>query len=111
VGGNQSEHFARLSMTTEGLLGEHDRVIHSHFKHAAAGGSQTDLRFWPTIPQRGRQTDGPGLVVSDGAEFDRETHLNGGKRKNDEGLKVGRNRLADNPHFHPPAFIADTALP
>ena len=37
MGGNQSEHFARLSMTTEGLLGEQDRVIHGDFKHTAAG--------------------------------------------------------------------------
>jgi hypothetical protein len=83
MGGNQPKHFARLSMSTERLLGEHDRVIHGHFKHTAAGRSQTDLRLWPTIPQRGRQTDGPGLVVSDGAEFDGETH------REDRGAKSG----------------------
>jgi hypothetical protein len=73
---NQPEHLARLGMTAERLLGEHDRVIHGHFKHTTARGSQPDLRFWPTIPQRGRQTDGPGFVVSDGTEFYRQTHWN-----------------------------------
>ena len=74
MGGNQPNHFSGLRMPAERLLGKHDRVIHGHFKHTAARGSQSDLRLRPTIPQRGRQTDGPGLVISDGAEFDVQTH-------------------------------------
>lgn len=94
---NEPEHFTRLGMTTERLLGEHDRVIHGHFKHTAARRSQADFGLWPTIPQRGRQTDGPGLVVSDGAEFDCQAHgvgrgarseKRGGRAKREERIVV-----------------------
>ena len=74
MSGNQPNDFSGLRMPAERLLGKHDRVIHGHFKHTAARGSQSDLRVWPTIPQRGRQTDGPGFVVSDGAVFDGDAH-------------------------------------
>lgn len=130
MSGNQPDHFSGLRMPAERLLGKHDRVIHGHFKHTAARGSQPNLRLWPTIPQRGRQTDGPGLVVSDGAEFDRKAHEEerGAKSEREErrarseqrgrsegtrvkgGARLGWRQLLPLPGLEPSALALDPSL-
>jgi hypothetical protein len=76
---DQAEDLAGLRVTPELLLGEEERVAEAHLEHPAAGGDQPHLGVGPLLPERGRQTDGPWLIVSNGAVFDRQTH--GGRKK------------------------------
>ena len=67
-------------MTPELLLGEEERVAEGHLEDPAAGGDQPHLGLGELLAERGRQTGGPWLVVSDRAEFDGQAH--GSRRKN-----------------------------
>lgn len=49
-------------------------AVEIHFEHTAGGLHQPDLSVRVGIPDFGRQTGGPWLVVSDDAEFDRDGH-------------------------------------
>ena len=53
---------------------EDRRAVDGHLEAAAAAGLQRHLGFGNSLANRGRQTDGPGFVVSDDAEFDVDAH-------------------------------------
>ncbi len=63
-----------MGVAPEALLGEEQPIIERHFEYPTAGGEHPHLGVGPAFPQRGRQTDGPWFVVSDGAVFDRDAH-------------------------------------
>ena len=54
-----------------GLLGEDQLAVDLDLEHAAGRGDQPDLGVGEGLLQLGRQTGGPGLVVSDDAVLDR----------------------------------------
>jgi hypothetical protein len=56
-----------------GLL-EHRPAVHGHFKPSAAAGLQRHLGLRKMLTNRGRQTDGPGFVVSNDAELNFDVH-------------------------------------
>ena len=55
-------------------------AVHLDLEGAARRLDQLDLRLGEGLVNLGRQTGGPGLVVSDDAVFDRDTHA-----ENDSG--------------------------
>jgi len=71
------DHLARLGMAPLGTFGKHQRSIDSHLEHAAGGLDQLDVGLGPRPRELGRQTGGPGLIVSDQAVFDRDAHGSG----------------------------------
>ncbi len=71
---DQPEDLPRLGMAPELFLGEQERVVETHLEHPAARWSHSHLGVRPSVPDRGRQTDGPWFVVSDGAVFDVDAH-------------------------------------
>jgi len=71
---HQPQHLARLGVAAVLLLGKDLAPVHFHLKHAAGGLDQLDVRVRVQGADFGRQTGGPGLVVSDDAVFDRDAH-------------------------------------
>jgi hypothetical protein len=61
-------------MTAELRLLEYGLSISHHLEPAAARRDQLDLGVRIRVANRGRQTGGPGFVVSNDAEFDRNAH-------------------------------------
>jgi len=53
---------------------EDRRTVHGHLEPPAAARLQRDVGVGVLLTNRGRQTDGPGFIVSNGAEFDVESH-------------------------------------
>jgi hypothetical protein len=62
-------------VSAEGPLGEHQGVALRDLEHPAGGLDQAYLRVGERLPELGRQTGGPGLIVSDDAEFDGDLHV------------------------------------
>jgi hypothetical protein len=58
---------------------EDRRTVPYDLEASAARWNQRDLGVWKTLSDLGRQTDGPGLVASDGAVLDRDFHGRGAK--------------------------------
>ena len=71
---NQTDDLARLCVAAQSLLGENAPTIHFDFERAPRGLNQLDLGGGEFLADLGRQTGGPGLIVSDDAEFDRDAH-------------------------------------
>lgn len=61
-------------MPAERLLGKDRRAVYSDLEDAAGGLGQLDHRLRVFPRELGRQTGGPGLVVSDDAVFDTDLH-------------------------------------
>jgi hypothetical protein len=57
------------------LLGEHAAPIDLDLEHATRRLDQLDVSVRVVLADLGRQTGGPGLVVSDDAVFDRDAHV------------------------------------
>lgn len=57
-----------------GGLGVHESTVGDDLEPAAAGRDHLDVDAVESLPERGRQTDGFGLVVSGGAVFDGYAH-------------------------------------
>ena len=72
---NQLDDFSGLGVAFQLLLGEEQSTVHHHFEHAPRRLQQLDVGVWESATQLGRQTGGPGLVVSNDAVFDRHAHL------------------------------------
>ena len=68
------DDLARLGMAPLSPLGEDQRSVDGHLEHAAGGLDQFDVGFGPRPRELGRQTGGPGLIVSNEAVFDRNVH-------------------------------------
>ena len=71
---HQPHHFARLGVAPESLLREDPAPVDFDLKHAARRLDQLDVGVRVGLADFGRQTGGPGLVVSDDAVFDRDAH-------------------------------------
>jgi hypothetical protein len=56
------------------LLGEDAVAVYLHFEDPAGGFDKLDLGIREGATDLGRQTGGPGLVISDDAEFDSDSH-------------------------------------
>jgi len=61
-------------VATEGFLGEDPATVDLDLKHAARRLDQLHVGVGVALADFGRQTGGAGLVVSDDAVFDRDTH-------------------------------------
>ena len=73
-------------MAPELRLLEHRRTINNDFEPAAARRHQLNVSVLVRLTNRGRQTGGPGFVVSDNAEFDRNAH---GRMKEAYSVNIG----------------------
>jgi hypothetical protein len=62
-------------MAPERALREHEHAVPGNFEHAATPLHQLDGSVWKCISNLGRQTGGPGLVVSNDAVADRDVHV------------------------------------
>ena len=71
---NQTDDLARLRVAAQSLLGENAPSVHFDLERASRGLDQLDLGGGEFLANLGRQTGGPGLIVSDDAEFDRDAH-------------------------------------
>jgi hypothetical protein len=61
-------------MASERLLGKDAAPVDFDLEHAARRLDQFHVGVRVGLPDLGRQTGGPGLVVSDDAVLDRDTH-------------------------------------
>jgi hypothetical protein len=69
------EHLAGLGVSTQLHLGEHEVAVHRDLENPAGPFDEGDLCVRVTIPNLGRQTGGPGTVVSHDAILDCHLHL------------------------------------
>lgn len=70
----QMDDLARLRVTSDLRLLKDRLAVASDFESPAAGWDHLDLGGREPLTNRGRQTDGPGLVVSYRAVLDRYSH-------------------------------------
>jgi hypothetical protein len=61
-------------MPTDRFLGENHGAVHGDLEDAARSFHQAHLGFGECLLQLGGQTGRPGLIVSDDAEFDDNSH-------------------------------------
>ena len=73
-GAQQSDDLALFRMASELGLLEQRNSVSGHFESATGAGYELDVRIGKLIFELGRQPDGPGLVASNGAVFDRDLH-------------------------------------
>jgi hypothetical protein len=71
---NQPHDLTGLSVSALRFFGEHPTTVHIDLEHAARRLGHLDLGVRKGAPNLGRQTGGPGLVVSDDAVFDGHEH-------------------------------------
>jgi hypothetical protein len=64
-------------MAPERALREHEHAIPGDFEYATTPLHQLDGSVWKCISNLGRQTGGPGLVISNDAVADRDVHAGG----------------------------------
>jgi hypothetical protein len=53
----------------------HRNAVPEHFEPTARAALQLDVGIGIFLPELGRQTDGPGLIASHRAVFDRDVHF------------------------------------
>jgi|ERR1051325_9461266 hypothetical protein len=70
----QPYHLTLVGVPLQRLLGKHPAAVHLDFEHAAGGLDELDLGVREGLADLGRQTGSPWLVVSNDAEFDRDSH-------------------------------------
>lgn len=70
----QVENFPRLRMAPQFGLFENWGPVNNDLESALAGRDHRDFDAGVRLTKRGRQTGGPGLVVSNDAIFDRNRH-------------------------------------
>src|SRR5260370_37525908 len=71
---DQPQHLARLGVASQSLLGEDPAPVHIHLEYASGGLDEFDLGVWVYLPNLGRQTGSPRLVVSNDAVLDGDLH-------------------------------------
>jgi hypothetical protein len=71
---HQPDDFTGLRVPTQRLLGKDAIAVHLDLERAAGGFDELDLRVRKRAADFGRQTGGPGFVVSDDAVLDRDAH-------------------------------------
>jgi len=72
---DQPQDLARLRVASQPLLGEDPAPIHVHLEYAARGLDELDFGVRVGLPNLGRQTGGPRLVVSNDAVLDGHMHI------------------------------------
>src|SRR5688500_8911035 len=93
--GQQVENLAGLGVTSKlGLLKDGLSVVHD-FEPPTARRDQLDLCRGKLLTNRGRQTDGPGFVVSYCAVFDRNAHCRSLEVCVSQGSRGRRGRRGD----------------
>jgi hypothetical protein len=70
----QAYDLAWLRVSAELGLLEHGYAVSENLEPAAAARLELDVYAWKVLRDLGRQTGGPGLVVSKRAVFDRDGH-------------------------------------
>ena len=70
----QANDLAWLRVSAELGLLEHRDTVLEDLEPAARARLELDVRAWKIRRELGRQTGGPGLVVSKRAVFDRDRH-------------------------------------
>jgi methyl-accepting chemotaxis protein len=71
---NEAQDFPLVGMAAGAQLREHQRPIHRDLERPARRVDQAHLGAREGVPQLGRQTGGPGMVVSDDAVLDTDPH-------------------------------------
>ena len=61
-------------MAPQCTLREHQYTVPGNFEHPTTPLHQLDGSVWIGVPYLGRQTGGPGLVISNDAITDRDVH-------------------------------------
>jgi hypothetical protein len=74
AGLDQPQHFAGLGVAPQGQLGEYELPVDCHLEGAAGAFHQPNPGIGEALPDLGRQTGSPRLVVSDDAVLDRDLH-------------------------------------
>lgn len=74
MGVNEAQDFPLLGMAAGAQLREHQRPVHRHLEGPARRVDQMHVGAREGLPQLGRQTGGPGMVVSDDAVLDTDPH-------------------------------------
>ena len=70
----QANDLAWLRVSAELGLLEHRNAVLEDLEPTARTRLELDVRAWKSLRELGRQTGGPGLVVSKRAVFDRDRH-------------------------------------
>jgi hypothetical protein len=73
--GDELKHFARLCMAVQLRFLKDRLAVEDYFEAAAGARDQRDVRIRMFSSNLGRQTGGPGFVVSKRAVFDCNGHL------------------------------------
>lgn len=71
---DQFEHLSRFRVPPQRLLGEHELAVDGNLKESPGRLHQPDLGIGVGLLQLGRQTGGPGSIVSDNAVLDNHMH-------------------------------------
>jgi hypothetical protein len=71
---DQPQHLPLLGVASEALLGENAASVDLDLEHASGRLDQLYVGVRVGLADFGRQTGGPGLVVSDDAVFDGDSH-------------------------------------
>ena len=79
----QAYHLAGHRMPPQLRFLEHRRPVTLHLEPPTRRRDQLDLRVWEPLTNLGRQPDGPGLVVSHRAVFDRHAHRDAPRDRGD----------------------------
>src|SRR5881396_3222718 len=72
---DQADHFARCGMSAHRLFGEYALALHFDVEDPAGGLDELDLRVRKGAADLGRQTGGPGFVVSNDTVLDADAHV------------------------------------
>src|SRR6267143_4796731 len=71
---DQPQDLARLGVASQPFLGEDPAPVHLHLEYATRGLDELHFGVRVCLPNLGRQTGGPRLVVSNDAVFDGHVH-------------------------------------
>jgi len=94
----------------QGLLGEDEDSIHHNFESPAGRFDEPRVRLRKCLLELGRQTGGPGLIVSDDAVFNRDEHRAAFLQVRESGTRIVARSLSPAkgvvPALCPPARLA-----
>jgi len=72
---DQADHLARCGVSAHGLFRKHALAVHFDVEDTAGGLDELYLRVREGAADLGRQTGGPGFVVSNDAVLDGYAHV------------------------------------
>ncbi len=71
---DQPQHLARLGVASQPLFGEDPAPVHIHLEYTTRRLDELHFGVRVCLPNLGRQTGGPRLVVSNDAVLDGHVH-------------------------------------